>query len=452
MTPTREPPGPRGHWLLGDAGEFRRDPLTFLVELQARYGPVARFHMGPFPCYLLSDAEDVHTFLTLPSERIGKPAMVRRGFRKFFGDSLVVLEGAEHRTRRRLMQPAFHPKRVDGYAATMVEYSERALACWPAGESRDLEDSMMDLALEVIVKTMFGTDLTGRARELAPALAEVSAFAKREIQAVVSLPDWIPTPGNLRKRAAIRLLRGIVLDIVQARRAAQDDQGDLLAMLLQASEGDGARLSDHEVVDETLSFFIGGHEPSGLLMCWALYLIARHPAVERALHAELDHVLAGRAPTLEDLPRLKYTRRIVREVLRLRPPGWIFVREPIGAHRVGEYALRSRSTVFISPYVMHHDPRYYPDPARFDPDRFDDDFDARVPRHAYLPYGGGSHNCMGQHFASMQGVLVLATLVRASRFVPEDDREVGLAPLFGLGMNRRIRMRREPRTPAMAPV
>jgi cytochrome P450 len=354
--------------------------------------------------------------------------------------------------QRRLIQPAFGRERIAGYAPVMVELTDRLTAGWRDGETRDLHADMTRLTLEIIARAMFGADVSEQAVVVGEAVAVLAEALVRRFQSVLRLPPVIPTPANLRRLRCARQIDAILYDIIEKRRAAKEVGDDLLGILIRAcDEDDGSRMTDQQLRDEAITLFLAGHDTTALTLTWGLYLLARHPEVARALERELDEVLAGRAPTAADLPRLRYTDMVVHEVLRLYPSAYVVGREAIDACELGGYRVPAGGTLLMSQWAVHRDPRWYDEPERFWPERWADGLERRLPKCAYFPFGGGPRVCIGNHFALMEAVLVLASVARHWRVsVPAGEPPVRPRPLITLRPAGPVRLTLHRRTPATA--
>ena len=357
--------------------------------------------------------------------------------RLLLGEGLLTSEGDFWLRQRRLLQPLFHRDRLTGYGAVMVELAESLAASWRDGETRDLLADMARLTLEIIARTLFGAGLSEKAREIDGVLAEVGRSFNRRLASLFILPESVPTPANLRMRRAVRRLDDILYDLIQRRREG-GDQKDLLSILLHARHEDGAVMTDRQLRDEAMTLFLAGHDTTALTLSWAWYLLAQNPTVYDALQAELAAVLDGRPPTAADLPRLPYTERVVQEVMRLYPAAYMMGRQAVAACDIGGYLLPAGATVLMSQWIMHRDPRWFADPERFDPDRWAGGLAKRLPRFAYFPFGGGPRVCIGNSFASMEAVLVLATLAQRGRFTLLPGPPIRPAPAITLKPERGI--------------
>ena len=411
MSASRRPLGPRGHWLLGSLPEFRRDLLGFLTRCAHDYGDVVYFRLGPRAHIMLNDPKDIEQVLVTENQNFIKNYILRLNH-LLLGNGLVTSEGAFWLRQRRLIQPAFHRKQLASYAASMIAFTERMVVGWQDGQTRDVHADMMHLTLEIVAMTLFAADVGGEASEVGPAMeAGMESFVAR-LTSVFHWPEWIPTPSNVRLKRAARRLDAIIYRFIRQRRQTGEDRGDLLSILLQArDEDDGTRMTDKQLRDEMMTLFLAGHETTAIVLSWTFYLLARHPEVEAKLAAELASVLGGRSPAVADLPRLRFTERVVTESMRLYPPAYFMGREAIRDCEIAGYRVPAGMTLVMSQWVLHRDPRFFDRPDVFDPDRWADDRARKLPKFAYFPFGGGPRTCIGNHFAMMEAVLVLATVL-----------------------------------------
>jgi cytochrome P450 len=336
-----------------------------------------------------------------------------RQARPSLGNGLLTSEGDFWRQQRKLAQPAFHRDRVAAYAATMVAAAERMLDGWADGQVRDVQDEMMRVTLEIVAKCLFDADVSGDAADASAAMETLIRCFSRRVDRIIKLPMRFPTPSNLRFRRAMNRLDRIIFAIIADRRASDQDRGDLLSMLLQAQdEHDGRRMTDRQLRDEAMTLFMAGHETTANTLAWTWMLLSQNPEAEAALHAELDAILAGRAPTVADLPRLVYADHVITEALRVYPTVWLLGREAVEPCTVGGMRVPIGLTLWMSQWVVHRDPRFFDDPESFRPDRWADGLARRIHRYAYFPFGGGPRICIGNSFAQMEAVLLLATIAR----------------------------------------
>ncbi len=433
-------PGPPGNFLFGNLIDFGRDVLGFFTTAARDYGDVVSLRLGRAPGCLLNHPEYFEYVLLTNNRNFIKHTFFWQHVTEIFGKGLVTNEGAPWLRQRRLAQPAFHRDRIAGYGATMVDYTERMLDSWKPGQTRDLHHDMMELTMQIVTRTLFGVDIEGEtAREVSAAFDDALKVVDTRFRRPVKIPEFIPFPGNIRYRRAVRKLDALVYRFIEDRRAAPGD--DLLSMLMAARDEDGSSMNDRQLRDEAVTIFLAGHETTALVLCWTLYLLSQNPMAEERLVAELQTVLGGRPPELADLPNLTWTSHVVEESLRLYPPAYAFGREALADCEIGGFAIDKGTTIFISPWVIHRDPRFFADPAEFRPDRWENDFAKSLPRFAYLPFGGGPRICIGNSFAMMEATLLLASisrkfglkLARGQRIEPHPS--ITLRPRFGMQMN-----------------
>jgi len=411
------PPGPKGLVPGLQFLPFRRDPLAFLTSLARDYGDIVQFWMGPQRAFFLNHPDLIKDVLVTRYDAFHKGRALQRA-KRLLGEGLLTSEGAHHRRQRRLAQPAFHRQRINGYAGVMVDYAARASSLWRDGATVNVADEMMRLTLAIVGKTLFDTDVERDAEDVSEALTEMMELFNLLLLPFAELLEKLPLPATRRFQRARARLDAVIYRIIDERRQSGADCGDLLSMLLLAEdeEGDRARMSNEQVRDEAMTILLAGHETTANALTWTWYLLAQHPEVEARLHHELDAVFEDeRLPALDDLPRLRYTEMVIAESMRLYPPGWALGRLALNDFDIAGYTLPAGSLVLVSQYVTHHDARFFPDPHRFDPERFTPEAKESRPPFAYFPFGGGPRRCIGEGFAWMEGVLLLATLARRWR-------------------------------------
>jgi cytochrome P450 len=433
------PPGPRGWPLVGVAPQLRRDAPAFLETMARRYGDAVYLPAAGQRVHFFAHPDMVEEVLVKQQHKFKKSRMLERA-RVLLGDGLLTSEGAHHRRQRRLMQPAFHRDRLARYAALMTERACAAREQWRPGEIVDLAVEMPRLTLDIVSRTLFSAEVESEADEIRQALGDVFDLFDLILLPFSEYLEKLPLPRMRRFHAARRRLDATIHRIIGDRRTGGEDAGDLLSMLLAAQEEDGSGgMSDAQVRDEVLTLFLAGHETTANALVWSWYLLSQNPEAERRLHAELDAALAGRAPRFDDLPLLPYTTAVFSEALRLYPPAWAIGRRALEEVRLGDWSVPPGQVVLLSPWVTQRDARWFPAPEQFHPERWLTPDPAR-PKFAYFPFGGGARVCIGEQFARMEGVLLLAALGQRWRFrlaegqLVAQHAQITLRPRYGMKM------------------
>ncbi len=436
----------KGRPFIGVLAEFRKNPPDFLLSVARKYGDLAHMRLGNQNAYVISNPDYIKDILVTRQSNFTKSRVLERA-KVLLGEGLLTSEGEFHTRQRRLVQPAFHRERLIGYGASMVDCAAACRDRWHHGETLDMAREMARLTLAIVARTLFSADVSSEADEIGVALTEVLGLFEW-----VQLPfsEWLeklPLPAVRRFESARAVLDKIIYGIIAERRRTGVDTGDLLSELLLAQdEGSGnaediVRMTDKQVRDEALTLFLAGHETTANALAWTWYLLSQNPEAERKFHSEIDRALEGRLPTFEDLPQLKYVEMVFAESMRLYPPAWGIGRRNIETFDIAGYTIPPRSIILMSPYVVHRDPRFFPDPESFNPDRFLPEAVASRPKFSYFPFGGGTRVCIGERFAWMEGVLLLATLAQRWKLtlVPghrvETKAQITLRPKYGMQMS-----------------
>lgn len=423
-----------GRWpLLGHTPAMLRHRFAFTSSLH-RYGDVVKVYLGPMATYFVTSAELTYRVLATEGNSFEKGIMFDK-FRPYLGNGLILSSGSFHLRQRRMIQPAFHRARMAWYTRTMARAATELTESWQDGEVRQIDEDMQGLAVTIVGETLFGTELGRRA--INEARRSIPIVIKQGMIRALSPAFLAALPITRQFDEAVDRMRAVVLDIIADWRAGgsdahgsdiQADNSDLLSMLLLAHDesatgGSGVGMTDQQVYDEVLTLLTAGVETTALALAWACHELARHPDVEERMHAEVDDVLGGRPVTADDIPRLTYTGQVVDEVLRMYPI-WILMRRATADVDLGAVRVPTGAEVTISPHAMHFDPRYHDDPHRFDPDRWLPDRARRLPRGAFVPFGAGNRQCLGNTFAHNEIVVTLATVVARWRLVPLPDKPV----------------------------
>lgn len=449
LEPRRAPLFP-GHPILGAGALFRTRPVQALFEITDACGDVARlrFPMKPHVAHLLRHPDHVRHVLVDNAKNYGKQTRGYAKLRGLLGSGLVTSEGDFWKRQRRIANPAFHRERIAHFGDLMVNCADQMLGGWnehvASGKPFDVSREMMRLTLRVIGLTMLSTDVEGQSSAVGDAIDDLLHITIRRINGLFGWPEWVPTAENRRYDRARSTLDRIVNDLIAERRRSGEDKGDLLSMLMSARDPEtGEGMSDTQLRDEAMTVFVAGHETTANALTWTLGLLSRHPDAERTLRREVVQVLGDRLPTFQDLDRLVFTEQVIKESMRVVPPVWIIARSAMADDVIGGYRIPRGSWVFVSPYLTHHDPRFWANPEGFDPERFSAQEDAKRPKGAYFPFALGPRKCIGEAFAMMEARLILASIVRRFRLelVPgrwiEFDPTVTLRPKGGLWMRAR---------------
>jgi cytochrome P450 len=425
--------------------DFNRDILGFVMRGHD-YADVVRARFFYVTAYFLYHPVDIEYVMSTNAKNFVKSISLHSNFfQRLVGNGLLTSEGEFWRRQRRLAQPAFHRQRISSYGDVMVEYAQRLISSWRAGEKRDIHRDMMRLTLEIVVKTLFNSDVAADADRVERVMAElVRPFASQATLKWI-LDNRLPTPAHRRFHKLAAEIDEIIYRIIAERHASGHDEGDLLSMLLAAQDEDGSQMTDKQLRDEVITLFLAGQETTALTLSWAWYLLAQNPAVEQKFHAEIHKVLKGRAPTVADVPQLKFTELIVKESMRLYPPAFGVGREAVEECEIGGYRVPAKAQVFMFQWVTQRDPRYFDQPDKFNPDRWTEAFTNGLPKYAYFPFGGGPRICIGNSFAMMEIILVLAAIGQKLRFSLTSDHPVELQPAMSLRPRDGIQIRVENR-------
>jgi cytochrome P450 len=431
------------------------DPIKTLVDIARTYGDICHFKFGRQHIYLLNNPHYIEDVLI----RNYKNFMKSRGLqvsKRLLGEGLVTSEGEYHDRQRRLIQPTFHPNRIKGYGNIMTSCAVRMCQRWEDGITLDIHKEMMHVTLEIISKAVLGSDVKQEDDEVGIALQTCMEYFNRLQMPFGELIEKIPIlPINKGYQTAKKKLDSIVSSMIKEHRDKESKglyhEEDLLYTLLQAQDTEAGigRMTDSQLKDEVMTIFLAGHETTSNALTWTFYLLSQHPTAEARLYAELCSVLgdkdAKRIPTVEDIPKLEYTEKVFRESMRLYPPAWTIGRQAITDYKVDKYVIPAGSIILMSQYVMHHDSRYFSDPDLFYPDRWTKEAKLQLPRFSYFPFGGGIRGCVGEPFAWMEGILLIATVCQQWKMHHDPDHKVGLKPLITLRPKYGMRMNLEHR-------
>jgi cytochrome P450 len=436
------PPGPRGKEVLGFFG--RRSPggtLDFLIETARRYGPISYFRILHRRIYLVDDADLVREILVTQQHQFNRDSGAKL-LRELVGDALLTRDEPLHRERRRMLQPAFHKDQIASYADIMVRETRRFAESWRDGTTVDIRAEMRRLTLSIVGASMFGTDFRDSAARVAKVLTRVTSKSRVLAPGITFLEPFAdlyrklwPHGPSLFFRRERKELEHVIAPILAAGRGSSSK--DMLALLLN-EHVDGQKLDAESVKNELVTFVLAGHETTATALTWTWYLLAKHPAIEARLHEEVDRVLDSEPLSIQTIARLRYTQMVFQESMRLFPPALAYARRPKEDVDLGGYRIPRGSSIFLSPYVTQRNPRYFSDPDEFKPERWES---PEIPKFAYFPFGGGAKMCIGEPFARLEGIIVLALLARQFAL-----KNIGSEPVnFGRGLilnpDRSISMR-----------
>ncbi len=446
----RMPPGPPAYKSIVSQlrlfSQLQGNTLNTFGPMFQQYGDFFMLDFGNARTYLLANPEAIYEILVTKSAQFYKGSMYRnreRGLARFLGNGLVTSDGEFWKRQRKLTAPALHARRINAYTETMVEFTLRMLEHWRDGSELDVDQEMMQTTMQIVGKSLFNAEIDGnQAQRFGAALTVLQHSGGMSL-----LPAWVPTPKKRRDRRAVQDLDVIMYGIIAERRRSNEDYGDLLSMLLQARDDDDSGMTDLQVRDEAVTLFSAGHETTANALNWTWLLLAQNPDAEAKLHAELDAVLGGRPPTLDDLKQLPYTDMVIKESMRLYPPVFSFGRMAIEDTVIAGYDVPKDTDVNIFTYFTHRDPRWWEDAETFKPERFSPENEKTIPRYAYIPFGGGPRVCIGNSFASMEARLMLATIAQQYQLRLTPETNITLDPLITLRPRYGLHMRVEQREP-----
>ncbi len=439
------PPSVKAGLFGGHFIRFRRRPTEFLTELAA-LGDITYFNLFKYPAYFLNHPDLIRDVLITNNSKFIKGRALQRA-KGLLGEGLLTSEGEKHLRQRRMIQPAFHHARIAEYAKTMTEFAGRMASEWQDGEVRDIDKEMMRLTLQIVGKTLFNADVDDETDEVGDAMTSLIEMFNFLVIPFSEILEKLPFPQSIRFKRAKETLDKVIYGIIDERRKSGEDAGDLLSMLLMAQdEDDGTGMTNEQVRDEALTLFLAGHETTANAMTFTWYLLSQNPEKEAKLHEELNSVLNGRSPTFADVKNLKYTEAVFAEALRLFPPAWAIGRLSIKEHKFGEYDIPKDALVLLSPYVTHRDKRFWEQADEFVPERwFEQSVKEAGQKFIYFPFSRGVRSCIGESFAWMEGILLIATLAQKWKLELYPDYRLGLSPLMTLRPKYGMKMTVKPR-------
>ena len=435
-----ELPGPEGNSLVGNLAQLGEDPLVFLTNCAREYGDIVPLRLGLTPACLLTNPEYIEQVLKDRESFIKGKGL--RALHSLLGEGLLTNEGDSWFRQRRLAQPVFQQKRISGYGKVMVEYAQQMLNVWQDGETRDIHEDMMRLTLNIVMKTIFNQDVSeGESEAIANAVDVAMHWFESKRKQGFLIWEWFPRPENLRYKNAIQQMDKSIYKIINQRRSSSENPGDLLAMLMEArDEDDGSQMSDKQLRDELATLILAGHETTSNTLSWTWMLLAQHPAVQTKLLDEINTVLEGRPPTVADLQHLRYANMVIKESMRLYPAVPSFGREAVKNCEIGDYLIPAGCSIIISQWVMHRSPKYFENSEVFQPERWENDLEKRLPKGVFIPFGDGPRICIGKGFALMEAVLLLVTIAQKYQLSLVPDHNIIPQPSITLRPQSGIKM------------
>ncbi len=432
LLPPRVPPMPKGLPVLGNLLDIGLDPFKAFETWRRDHGDIVRLQLGAWPTLLVSGSDLIEQVLVKQHENFTKHRFFWRHVALLTGQGLFTSEGSLWQRQRKLAAPAFAGQRLQSYDSAMTRLTEEMLATWPDDEVVDLHPHMMKLGLRIAARTMFSAEVEADVQLIETAMKDILAEISRRYSRLFLIPDAVPLPGHIRYRRGIAAIEGVVRRLIDERRGSTEDRGDLISMLMAARDDDGQPMSDKQLRDEVLTMMLAGYETSALTMCWAFHALSKRPEIQDAIAEEVERVVGDRPIRNDDLANLKVTENTVIETLRLYPAAWAIGREAKADCRIGDYEVPAGTTVYMSAWVVHRDPAHYDDPLEFRPERWAGDLRKTLPRFAYMPFGGGPRVCIGNRFAMMEAMLLIATICRRYRLEPHGDKPLVPFPTLTL--------------------
>ncbi|ADU32117.1 cytochrome P450 [Evansella cellulosilytica] len=428
------PPGPKEKWLTGSLRAFQSSPLKFLTSLSEKYGTVSKFRLGPFQdVYLVNDPDLIKEILVSKQQSFIKSRDIQ-SLKSIVGNGLLTSEKGFHLKQRRMIQPAFKKTHITTYAQDMIDTTNKYISRWSSRAERLVSDDMMDIALGIISKTMFSMEFEEGASVIGEPMEETMRTAVRRMRSILPLPLWIPVKQNRKYKQAIKELDNVLFRLIKERKETEVEHEDLLGVLMRAKdETDGLSMEDNQLRDELMTIFLAGHETTANALTWTLYLLSQHRKIQDKLFKEIASITRDGPVKPEHFGRLTYAQHVISESLRLYPPAYVIGRQAAEDTEINGYRIKKGDMILMSQYVMQRNRKYYEDPHTFIPERFENDFIKTIPEYAYFPFGGGPRVCIGNHFAFMEAVLVLACLSKQFKFTsPHEPQKIKPQPLITL--------------------
>ncbi len=446
------PPGPQAAHniiqILQLMRNFQSDLLGFTSRNFAQYGGIWKIQVGKETQYMISDPDLIQEITVKQADKFHKSADYvnpEKGLARFLGSGLVTNDGEFWKRQRKLVAPAFHTKRIEAYAQSMVDATQAMLDRWHGQSALDVDDEMMRATLQIVVKTLFNVDISAEAKRIGDAMTALQEMVGNNSVIEAFLPSWIPTLQRARSNKAVSDLDEIVYRLITEWRKEGKDNGDLLSMLMLTRDDEGNGMSDKQVRDEAVTLFLAGHDTTANTLNWTWYLLAQNPEIEAKMHHEIDTVLNGNVPTLADLRRLPYSEMVIKESMRLFPPAYFFGRVAIDDVQLGDFRAAKGTGIGISSYAVHRDARWWDEPEAFRPERFSPENAENIRKYSYIPFGAGPRICIGNSFAMMEAQLMLVMIAQRYQLRLSPGQVVNTNPLLTLKPKGGLQMRLEER-------
>ncbi len=442
MTTLNKPPGPKGLPIVGSLFAFMKDYIGFLRSVAKTYGDFAYFELAGRKIYLINNPEFIKDILITNNRNFSKSKVLKRS-KIVVGEGLLTSEGETHLKNRRLIQPLFHNKAIPNYADLMVSETKKFIDKWENDSVIDLHNEMMKITQTIVVKSLFGTDLGNKTQELIKSLNFIMNMFPRLLMPFSEILDYLPLPSTIRFKKELKNIDNIIFELIEKRKNNYENKYDLLSILLSSKDEKGnSYFTPNQIRDEVITFFIAGQETTSNSLCWAWYLISQNPEQRKNLYKEVEEVLGKNVPKIDDINKLKYVNNCFKEALRMYPPAWVVSRRVLNDYQLNGYTIPAGADIYMSQFVVHYDNKFYEEPDDFNPDRWEDE---NLPRFAYFPFGGGTRRCIGEPFAIMEAVLIIALVAQNFELELEPGFIVEMQPLITIrpkyGMNMIVKKR-----------
>lgn len=413
--------GPKGHFIYGSLKEFRTKPLEFCSRMESEYDRICKLNLGPVKVILLHDPDLIKEVLVVQNKSFGKGAQYNQ-FKLFLNDGLLTSEGETWFKQRRLVQPTFYKKSLVSFFGIMVKHSNKLVEKWNnEGKFEGLTD-MNSLTMAVIGEVIFNYDISAKSQDVETHLSFINQSINKRVWNIINLPLWVPSPKNLKFKKSVKVIDNLVFDLIKRKRASNDSANDLTQMLIDVQDQDThEKMNDQEIRDELMTIFAAGHETTAVGLTWALYLIGQNSKIEAKIIEELNTVIGDKALTVDKVWGLEYINAVIKEVLRLYPPVWVFGRVSKEPVKLLDLDIDKGQVVITSPYAMHHSKKYWTNPEEFNPDRFLGDEKKSISKHSYFPFSAGPRICIGEQFAIMEMIVTIATIYKAGKPVLKEE-------------------------------